>query len=274
MIFETITEIYMTLTKAEKKIADYIYENKESAQYMSITSLADECQVAEATITRFCKKLGVSGYNALKLAIARGDTSEENGGSREPKDNMDLKKVYLSEVKALKETYEQLSDVDIDRAAHYLHSAQRVYCMGVGGSSVIAMEAWARFVTVSTQFQWIQDCHFQAVTASLCNINDVILYFSYSGSTRDIIDILKLAREKNAKVILVTKFPDSPAAQYADITLICAPNESPLQSGSIAAKISQLYIIDILFNTYCKINPQYTNANRDITARVIADRLM
>lgn len=274
MIFDTITEIYMTLTKAEKKIADYIYSNKEQAQYMSITSLAEECSVAEATITRFCKKLGVSGYNALKLAIARGEPAGETDDLGDDIENTDLKKLYLGEVRALRETYEMLSEEDVLRAAHYLNSAQHVYCMGLGGSSVTAMEAWARFVTVSAQFQWIQDCHFQSVTASLCNINDVILYFSYSGATRDITDILKLAKEKNAKVILVTKFADCPAAKYADIIILCGSQESPLESGSIAAKISQMYIIDILFNRFCAVNPQYANANRDITSKAIADRLL
>lgn len=272
MIFESITEIYSDLTKAEKRIADYIIKNKSDTQYMTITSLAEACKVADATVTRFCKKLGVSGYNALKLEIATSGVAEVQSHKPNYTVNTDIKKLYDCEVSALTETLEYLNEEDIERAAHYLHSAQNIYCMGQGGSSVIAMEAWARFITVSSQFQWVQDSHFQSVTASLCNINDVIIFFSYTGSTRDILDVLRLAKNQKAKIILITRFPNCPAADYADVIILCGSKESPLQSGSIAAKISQLYIIDILFHQYCSINPQYSAINIDTTSKALADK--
>ena len=74
-ILETLTEQYNDLTKSSKKIAQYIFENAQEAQYISITNLAEECEVAEATITRFCRQLGFSGYNDFKLALAKSETT-------------------------------------------------------------------------------------------------------------------------------------------------------------------------------------------------------
>ena len=69
-IFETISSQYFQLTNSEKKVADYVLRHRIDVQYMSISELAEECTVADATISRFCRRLGYKGYNAFKLAVA------------------------------------------------------------------------------------------------------------------------------------------------------------------------------------------------------------
>ena len=70
-VLDTMTGEYNNLTKSGRKAADYIFAHRVEAQYMSITALAEECGVAEATISRFCRTLGFSGYNDFKLALAK-----------------------------------------------------------------------------------------------------------------------------------------------------------------------------------------------------------
>ena len=69
-IFETISSQYFQLTHSEKKVADYVLAHRVDAQYMSISELAEECQVADATISRFCRRLGLGSYNTFKLELA------------------------------------------------------------------------------------------------------------------------------------------------------------------------------------------------------------
>ena len=57
-IFEQINSEYYQLTSAEKRVADYVADHQQRTQYMSISELAEEAGVAEATVTRFCKRLG------------------------------------------------------------------------------------------------------------------------------------------------------------------------------------------------------------------------
>ena len=66
--FEKISNAYYSLTAAEKKVADYVIIHQQESQYMSISELAEACGVAEATVSRFSKRLGYKGYNAFKLA--------------------------------------------------------------------------------------------------------------------------------------------------------------------------------------------------------------
>lgn len=280
-VLETMTSAYNALTKSGRKVADYIFAHRVEAQYMSITALAEECGVAEATISRFCRMLGFSGYNEFKIALAKagGDAiTDEPGlyGQVLPGDSISdmCKKLYAADIDAVSETLGQIDEESIRRAVDLLTNAQRVYCFGQGGSLVMAMEAWARFVTASPQFQVIEDSHMQAMAAALTGPQDVVLFFSYSGATKDMMDVLRPARLRGAKIILVTHFAKSPAAALADVILLCGSKEGPLQSGSVAVKMGLLFIIDVLFHEYCRRSPARTDENREATTEAIAGKLL
>ena len=63
-----ISSAYYKLTATERKAADYLMGHLSQAQFLSISELAEACGVAEATISRFCRRLGYGGYSAFKLA--------------------------------------------------------------------------------------------------------------------------------------------------------------------------------------------------------------
>ena len=281
-ILEYITEQYHSLTRSGKKLADYIFTNTAAVQYLSISTLAENSGVSEATITRFCRSLGLSGYNDLKLALAKSDyvtdlgdpddspetiTSEDTMGSV-------FRKLYASNIISLNDTLELLDESVVEKAIDLLTAADRIFCFGQGGSMVMAMEAWARFSTASSRFVHIADSHMQAMNIALACSKDVILFFSYSGSTKDMEDIMSIARKNSVSIILITHFPKSRAAEFADVVLLCGYNESPLQSGSIAAKAGQLFIIECLFYGFCKRNPEVFAAARSSTAEAITRKLL
>lgn len=155
-----------------------------------------------------------------------------------------------------------------------LKKARSVYCLGFGGSMVIAMEAVSRFATITNKFRQISDTHMQAMAIALSGPEDVILLFSFSGATRDIFDVLENAKKRGTRIILVTHFPKSPAAAYANTIITCGVEEGPMNGGSIAAKIGLLFLIDILFNEYCRRDPQTTAQHLDATTHAVAAKLM
>lgn len=277
-ILDAISNQYSTLPRSGRKLADYIFTHKSETQYLSITSLAEASKVSEATITRFCKLLGLAGYNDLKLALAKAEQPPAAGYAETAPTGAGAltslcHQLYHADVTALTETLSLVSETQIQAAAALLSKARRIYCFGQGSSNVMAKEAWALFSTASASFIHIEDSHMQSMASSLCAKEDVILFFSYSGATRDMLDVLKPARANGASIILVTHFANSPAAALADICLLFGPNESPLQSGSIAAKIGQLFIIDCLFHTYCQSSDSAVSA-RSATAQSTARKLL
>ncbi len=267
-ILDHITEKYNSLTPSEKKLSNYILTHSSEVQYMSIHSLSKFSHVSEATITRFCRTLGLPSYQSLKISLAKIDNASnlknQSDFLSDSKSQDSLKtavgQIYDSYITSLNETIDQLEFASFNEAVDLLSAAKHVYCFGQGGSMVIAMEAWARFSVSSSSFIHIADSHLQIIAASLATPEDVILYFSYSGATKEFQDLARIVEKRSVPVILVTHFRNSAAAKTAKVTLFCGYNENPLLSGSIAAKMGQLLLIDCLYTAYCEKNPQTQEA--------------
>ena len=101
---------------------------------------------------------------------------------------------------------------------------------------------------------------------------DVLFFISYSGATTEMEDILSQAKQNGATIIMLTRFCKSPGAEKSDIVLQCGSNESPLQQGSVAAKIAQFYVLDILYHEYCNKNPEISEQNKEKIMRALANR--
>lgn len=271
-----INAAYYKLTASEKKVADFLMGHLAEAQFLSISDLAESCGVAEATISRFCRRLGYGGYSAFKLAIAksavRSAPVEGACGEVSPKDTPRGmgEKLLHANTKAMAQTLELLNPAALERAAGLLAGARGVYCMGQGGSMILAMEAAHLFSTCWPYYHAVQGSHLQAITAALLGEEDVLLFFSYSGSTRDILDLMKVVKGRGCRVILITRFPKSPGAALADVVLQCGSDEAPLQMGTVPARISQLFLVDLLFNEVCRRDLERAMANREQTASALA----
>lgn len=277
--FEKISNAYYFLTTAEKKAADYVIIHQRDTQYMSISELAEACGVAEATISRFARRLGYKGYNAFKLAVANSTAGRTTGGNplsgevRAEDSVPDIcRKLFAADVDAMEQTLSLIRPEAVTAAGDLLADADKVLCMGQGGSMVMAQEAAHLFSTAFSNFFSICDSHTQTIAAAQLGPRDVILYFSYSGATRDLVEIAGLVRRRQAKFILVTRFPKSPGAAMADVVLQCGSNESPLQQGSPAARIAMIFVLDILFSEVCRRDLEACRSRRQQVADALAEK--
>ena len=277
-VFTRINREYYQLTSAEKKIADYMLLQRQECQYMSISEMAEVAEVAEATVSRFCRRLGYKGYSAFKLAVAGSGSAQRPMnplyGEIQSEDSLGdmCQKIYAADVDAITQTLALINPAAVTAAADMLLAADRVLCMGLGGSMILAREAAHLFSTALPNFYPVDDSHFQAIRAALLTPGDAVMYFSYSGSTRDMVDLMKIARERGAKIILITRFPKSPGAALADVVLECGAKEGPLQMGSVAARMGQLFITDVLFNEVCRRDIETCRERRSRVADALADK--
>jgi len=277
-VYDCIGSEYYSLTASEKKLADYILSARDSISRMSISELSAACGVADATVTRFCRRLGCKGFPDFKLSLVnsiafRPDDNPLSGEiTAEDPVEIIAQKLLNANTVAMAQTLEMLSAASVTEAAGLLHQAGSVLCMGQGGSMLIAAEAAHLFSTVTNRFRPVSDSHLQAMAAAMMEPGDVILFFSYSGSTLDMVDTLKTAKEQGGKVIVVTRFPNSPGALLADVVLQCGANENPLQSGSVPARIAQMYLVDILFSEYSRKNMDTTKQRRSRIAEALASK--
>lgn len=135
-----------------------------------------------------------------------------------------------------------------------LIGANRVLISGVGASLIAGLEFANRFLRITGKFICHLDAHQQSMAASLLCPDDILLSISFSGATKDVVEIAKIAKEQQASVFSITRFEKSPLAQLSDITLLCGANENPYQGGSVSGKIAQLLLLDMLYNEYYRRN--------------------
>ena len=277
-VFSRITQEYYQLTASEKKLATFVVANGQRSQTMSISELAAACGVAEATISRFCRRMGYRGYSAFRLAIAAATAARENSdplsGEIQPEDTVpDLcAKLASANIDAIRETQGLIRPENIQAAADALLAAHTVLCMGQGGSMLMAEEAAHLFTTAFPGFFAISDSHMQVIAAANLTEKDIILFFPYSGSTKELMDVLQIAQRRHIRTVLVTRYSGSPGAGLADIVLQCGSTEGPPQLGSVAARIGQLYLIDVLCSEMCRRDLGTCRHRRELVADALSEK--
>lgn len=264
----TIQENYSTLTKSEKKIADYILTSGEKIVHSTMSDIREATNVGDGTIIRFCQKIGFSGFSDLKIAIAKEDFSKQQQVSQES-DLFDKRTTTINN--ALRTTNQRLDNEKLQRAVQLITEANQIYIFGVGSSGNTGNDLEAMLLRVGVQSRSVVDPHFQAQVASLLTEKDLVIGLSLSGRTKDTYDSLNIAKKNQAKIIAITNYQLSPIAQLADVVLQTAIEEF-LDGASLAGKISQLYLCDLLVQGYEIENNVNSIELRETVLRSILDK--
>lgn len=241
--------LYDKMGKAEKRIADWIFENPKKIISLSIIELAEKCDCGEATIVRFAKRLGLNGFQELKFSLA-----SENGGSpasthiTENDSAFEIYEkvcndIYLS----LEKTKTSLKKDALKEAADRICKADKIVIFGLGNSSSIAIDASHKFMRSGLNAVAYTDNHMQVIAASHLRENDIAIGISHSGSSKDIVEALKIAKEHGALTIAITNSGKSPILKQSDIVLATSSEETEYNILALNSRIAQLAIIDTLY---------------------------
>jgi DNA-binding MurR/RpiR family transcriptional regulator len=280
-IFTKIEGNYAKFTKSEKRVADYIFEYPEKVLYTSITDLAELCGVGDTTVFRFCKELKLNGYQEFKLLLAQDITSRKGTnnalvGVIDPEDDVITicKKALSTSIVALNETFNRLDFDELIKAVDMISAAKRIHFFGVGSSGVIALEAKQKFMRILPNVEYVSDSHMQYMAASLLDSRDLAIIISYSGSTKDMIDVHNLVKRNGCKSICITRFEKSALTSMADIILLSGSNEGPLDGGASSTSIVQLYLLDVLYLQYFIKHYNQSTDNKARTTESISSKLL
>ncbi len=269
---------YNSLTKTEQKAAKYILEHAQEVIYYSVTELAEKADIGETTVLRLCRKLKYKGFQDFKLSLAQDlvRTSDQPQDDPTMQDNPNMLKHSLitAHVQALEQTRELLDTSQIESAVELILTADSLHFFGVGSSGLTAAQAAHSFARIGKHSYSKQDAHFQAVQAALMNERSVAIGISISGSTKDTIENLQIAKQTGARIIAVTSNARSPITKLADYSLLMVAKESPLQGSSMTAKIAQLAVLDILAAAVAMQMKEKAQQYRERTAKAISDKML
>ncbi len=241
--------LYKKLGKSEKKIADWLFENPNEILPLSIVDLADRCGCSEATIVRFAKKLGFSGYQGLKISLAQETNSTSVSTNITNNDSLEeiYDKVCNDIYCSLERTKMVLNTDTLEEVCKKISSAEKIVIFGLGNSASIALDASHKLLRTGCNAHAYSDNHMQVIVASHLTSNDVAIGISHSGSSKDIVEALKIAKESGATTVAITNSGKSPIQKYSDFTLFTASDETKHNILALNSRIAQLSIVNAIY---------------------------
>ncbi len=264
-----INEMRTSLTKAEQLVVDYISQNPAEVIRLSVAELAENSGVSDATVVRTCRRLGMQGYQDLKLTLAKDIVTPLQSIHEEIREGDNLstivEKVFQGNMHALEFTYNTLSIESIEKVTDAIINANKIIIIGLGNSHSIAMDFQHKLMRLGLSPIALTDSHLQAIAMANLVKNDVVFAISHSGSSIDIVNSVKLAKEYGATTISLTNINRSPLSKITDIQLYTAAKETQYRIVALSSRIAQMSIIDSI---YTCIASKSVNAEVEIFGRI------
>lgn len=244
------------LAPAEQKLAAFVLENPVQVVNLSVTQLAEAVGTAEATVTRFCRSIGLKGYQELRLRLARdmargmaetAPTSTETGIVQSGDGAASLaRKLSSLSAQSIEATLQMMDLHALEEAVAAICEARRIRFYGVGESWPLCYMAQIRLLGLGLTAEANFDSHLQAISSALLGQGDVAFGISHMGATKDVAENLKTAKTNGAKTICLTVQGRSPVTSISDIRLICVTQDLTLEGWTLRTKVSQMMVLDLL----------------------------
>lgn len=240
--------MYGDMGKSEKKVADWLFSHSGEVLPYSITELASKCESSEATIVRFSKRLGCSGYQELKIVLAQ--ESEKKVIAPHITDSDDcyeiFEKICNDAYMSLERTKRTLSADAMARAAKVISESGKIVLIGLGASASVAEDASNKFLRAGCNCAAYADTHMQAIAVSQLKRGDTLIGISQSGSSKDIVEAMKRAKSRGATTISITSKEKSPISRQSDIMLLTDTEETRHSTLGLNSHMARLVVIDAL----------------------------
>lgn len=256
-----IRDSYSELTRSEQDVADFFLENESIGDFSS-KAVSASLYVSEATLSRFAKKCGFKGYREFVYMYERDFTDYFQG--EEEREISDIARGVRKDYKdILLRSFDLLDEEQIKRIANMLSKTEfPVSVYGVGSSGYVAREFQLRFMRLGLDVQAFTDNQMIAMNASILKKGALVIAFSISGKTRDVLDGIARAKQSGARVVLFTgsgrfeKFE-----KYCDEIVRVAYLDELEKGTKITPQLAFLIVIDILYSYYFA-NDSYFKAEK------------
>ena len=256
-IEQRIRSGYGDMRKSEQRAADYILDHLNHVRELSLDRLANEAEVSQPTVIRMLKALGFKGYREFRDQLLREYARDEEGEGRttplygyplhkgERLEDIPRNMTAMTE-RMLQETLKNFSVKTYKQIVEVLKHARIIDIYSVENSEVTAQDFVAKLLYLGFSCRHFGDHYYQRIAAGSLTSEDVAVGISYSGSSKDTVDVMKTAKKAGATTIVLTNFKDSPISRYADY-LICTSQEQLFYGDAIFSRASQLLIVDMIY---------------------------
>ncbi|HEX7022367.1 MAG TPA: MurR/RpiR family transcriptional regulator [Trueperaceae bacterium] len=239
------------LTGALRQVAEYIVEHPNQVVGLSIMELARRAGASETAVVRLAQRLEYRGFRELQVSLAydlgsQNHTQDEEVEVDEGMDSI-AAKVYAANSQALSDSFHILDTKALDQAVEAMAHARRISVFGQGLNAATAVDLHYNLSKLGLNCGVYIDPYMQAIAAATATPDDVVIGISHTGSNRDLIESIAIAKQHGARAIALTNHMGSPITRISDISLFTAPKEIVFRGEPLTSRLSALYLVDVLF---------------------------
>lgn len=250
-----ISDALPKLKGSAQKVAQYILNSPRETINLTITELGVRAGVSEASIVRFAQSLGYSGFHALKIGLAEDIVSpmllvhEDLTPDDEPASA--VQKAMTAGMRSLEDTVRILEMPVLEVTIQALCHARRIELFASGNSIPLALDLNFRLTKIGLHSRFSIDPTMQEMYASLTSPEDVAVGISHTGSSKDTVYALELAKQRGARTVCITNHSDSPITRYADLCLFTSTRVSHFREEEMASNLATLALVEALYVGIC-----------------------
>ncbi|WP_458354340.1 MurR/RpiR family transcriptional regulator [Peribacillus frigoritolerans] len=259
-------------TKTEEELAHYILQRPEEVSQLTISQIAKKLHISPATITRFCQKLAFSGFNEFRHELKRFVDLRNT-----PKNMKNIKqvdyfaKLYQDHLGIIDNTFHITTYDNIQKAVSFLTKANKIHVYGIGSSGIAAQEFKSKFFRIGLTVEAITDPHQSMMDAALSNGNSVVIGISISGTTKEVISAVKIAKKQGACILVFTGDKNSELSQLGDLSLLVTSKNSMHMGQNISPLLPLLLLFDLLYTELVAKDYKNRISIREKTLKVLTE---
>jgi DNA-binding MurR/RpiR family transcriptional regulator len=255
-----------SFSPAEQRVAEAVVGDPDHVFRLSVTEMAGYSGTSVGTVVRFCQRMGLRGFQDLKLRLARETRPAGEPLLTEITDSDDvaavLGKVLAGSARALTEGATAVDTATLDRLVDVLVGARRIVVAAVGTSAPLAADIAYRLTTIGLPATFPADVHVQHVTARMLGPGDLLLAISHTGSTTETLAVTRAAAEAGATTAALTSFLDSPLTELVDLLLVAGSRETAYRIEAMTSRLVHLAVLDALYVAVALRSPDTADALR------------
>ncbi|PEJ58808.1 RpiR family transcriptional regulator [Bacillus sp. AFS002410] len=247
------------LTQAEQKVAKFVLSSPNEVMFMNVHELAAQSSSSSASVVRFCRSMGLKGFPELKVALSADLAQEQKTGYYDLDKNENasdlVEKMLSNAIQSLRDSANQIDSITIEKIAKILYDAPVIFAFGVGASALVAEDIAQKWLRMGKNVYAMSDLHVLAMTMANAPEGSVFIGISYSAQTKEVMELTKVSKKNRLITISLTGFGRSKLSDLCDFNLFTsqAP-EAKIRSAATTSKLSQFFIIDVLYYVYASIN--------------------
>jgi DNA-binding MurR/RpiR family transcriptional regulator len=230
------------LSPSQYRIADCLKANMEEAALWGVEDLAMESKTCVATVVRFAKKLGYSGYLEMRKALVssarklyrRGDQLLEAPAQAAAT----LLEVGLRDIRNIERVMKAVDEETLQGAVTLVRASRLRLALGDGVSALMARHL--AYLLINTGMPTLEGSPADFATqVGALGPEDLVIAISITPYTRETLDAAAYARKRGIPVLAFTDTGHSPMARIATLALpIPGDNHSLAAFGVLAHAIA------------------------------------